>query len=256
MSAAAETLTAGLGWPVVSLLLGLSFLTSFMTAAFGIGGGAVMLAVLASLLPVAAVIPVHGLVQFGSNVGRTAIFLRHVFTPVLLPFLLGSLVGVTLGGSMVVTLSPALLQMSLGLFILWTVWLPPPGLFRRSAALVGGFSSFLTMFFGGTGPFVAAFVKAQDVPRMTYVGTHAALMTMQHLLKTIVFGFLGFAFAQWLPLVGLLVAVGFLGTLAGRQMLTRIEERYFRMALTAILTVLALRLVWVGAQGVLAPESG
>ena len=48
-------------------LMGISFLGSFITAAFGIGGGVVVLAVLATLLPPAALIPVHGVVQFGSN---------------------------------------------------------------------------------------------------------------------------------------------------------------------------------------------
>jgi hypothetical protein len=38
--------------------------------AFGIGGGAALLAVMASLVPPAALIPVHGVVQVGSNLGR------------------------------------------------------------------------------------------------------------------------------------------------------------------------------------------
>ncbi len=59
-------------------LLGLSFATSFITAAFGIGGGAVMLAALATLLPAAAIIPVHGLVQLGSNAGRAAILTKFI----------------------------------------------------------------------------------------------------------------------------------------------------------------------------------
>ena len=69
---------------------------------------------------------------------------------------------------------------------------------RNSAGITGVFSSFLTMFFGGTGPFVATFVKAQGLDRMGHVATHAALMTIQHALKIVVFGFLGFAFAQWI----------------------------------------------------------
>jgi hypothetical protein len=56
-------LHAGLGWTVAGLLIVASFATSFITAAFGIGGGGVLLAILASLVPPAALIPVHGLVQ-------------------------------------------------------------------------------------------------------------------------------------------------------------------------------------------------
>lgn len=60
--------------PLLSgLLVLVSFGTSLITAAFGIGGGAVLLALLAALMPPAALIPVHGAVQFGSNVFRAAL---------------------------------------------------------------------------------------------------------------------------------------------------------------------------------------
>lgn len=245
-------LHAGLGWTVAGLVVALSFATSFITAAFGIGGGGVLLAVLASLVPPAALIPVHGLVQLGSNVGRAAIMFRHRDQGVLLAFTAGSVIGVALGGSVVVQLPPPLLKAGVGLFILWSVLARPPAFMRRSAAIAGGFSSFLTMFFGGTGPFVAAYVKTMGFPRMTYVATHALLMTVQHLLKTITFGFLGFAFGQWLPLIAAMIGSGFLGTLAGRQVLIRTNEARFKTILNTILVVLALRLIWAGASDMIA----
>ncbi len=244
-------LHAGLGWAVAGGLVGASFGTSFITAAFGIGGGGVLLAILASLLPPAVLIPVHGLVQFGSNAGRAVIMFRHRDLGVLAPFAGGSLVGVALGGSVVVQLPPDILRIGVGLFILWSVLAAPPAFMRRSAAIAGGFSSFLTMFFGGTGPFVAAYVKTMGFARMTHVATHALLMTVQHLLKTVAFGFLGFAFSHWLPLIAAMIASGFLGTVAGRQVLVRIDEKRFKIALNAILIVLALRLIWAGGQGVI-----
>lgn len=242
-----DILNAGLGWPVASALLLVSFASSFITVAFGIGGGAVMLAVLATLLPAAAIIPVHGLVQLGSNVGRAAIMRRHLYLPVVAPFAAGALVGVALGGVFVVQLDAAMIQIGVGLFILWSILFRPPAFMRKSAAIAGGFSSFLTMFFGGTGPFVAGFGKTLGLDRMAFVATHATLMTLQHLLKTIAFGLLGFAFSQWLGLIVLLIATGFLGTVAGRLVLTRIDERRFIIALNAILTLLALRLIYAGA---------
>ncbi len=246
-------LDAGLGWTVAGILVAASFGTSFITAAFGIGGGGVLLAILASLLPPAALIPVHGLVQLGSNAGRAVIMFRHRDLGVLVPFAGGSLVGVALGGSVVVQLPPDILRIGVGLFILWSVLAAPPAFMRRSAAIAGGVSSFLTMFFGGTGPFVAAYVKTMGFARMTHVATHALLMTVQHLLKTVAFGFLGFAFSQWMPLVAAMIASGFLGTVAGRQVLVRIDEKCFKLALNAILIVLALRLIWAGADGVVQP---
>ncbi len=52
MSALDLLLPGGLDQGAVGMLLATSFLSSYITAAFGIGGGAVRLAVMASLLPV------------------------------------------------------------------------------------------------------------------------------------------------------------------------------------------------------------
>lgn len=243
-----DAMHAGLGWSVASVMLAVSFVSSLITAGFGIGGGAVMLAVLASLLPAAAIIPVHGLVQLGSNVGRMAILLPHVHVAVVGPFLIGAIVGVSLGGVFVVQLNPGTLQIGVGLFILWSILFRPPAFMRASSSAAGGFSSFLTMFFGGTGPFVAAYIKTLGLGRMSHVATHATLMTIQHLLKTVVFGFLGFAFAQWAGFIALLIAFGFLGTLAGRKILTVIDEKRFKLVLNTILGLLAARLIYAGGM--------
>lgn len=236
-----------IGWPVALALMATSFGTSMLTAAFGIGGGAVLLAILANLLPPAALIPVHGVVQLGSNAGRVLILLRHVARQILAPFLAGSLLGIAAGGLLVVELPPAGIRIGVGAFILWSVIAKPPAFFRRSASIAGAASSFLTMFFGATGPFVAAFVKTQRFGRVVYVATHAACMTAQHFLKVIAFGLLGFAFGEYVGLIVGMIACGFLGTLVGRQVLMRIDERRFGLALNAILVILAVRLIWEGA---------
>lgn len=242
----AELLFAGLDAPVALSLLGLSFLSSLITAAFGIGGGVLMLAVMATLLPAAAVIPVHGLVQLGSNAGRAFVFRAEINRRHLAPFTIGAVLGIAAGSSVVVQLDAGLLQMIVGLFVLWTLYLPVPALMGRSAALTGALSSVLTMFVGGTGPFIAAFVKTLQFDRVSHVATHAAMMTVQHLLKTLAFGVLGFAFGQWIGFVMLLILFGFLGTLAGRSVLLRINEALFQKVLTVILTLLALQLVYAG----------
>lgn len=248
----ADLIHAGLGWPIASTLAVLSFAASFITVAFGIGGGAVMLAVMAVLLPAFAIIPVHGLVQLGSNAGRLSLMLAYVHRTVLPAFIIGAVLGVILGGTMVVQLPAGAVQLGVGLFILWSVYFRPPAFLQSSSGVTGLISSFLTMFFGGTGPFVATFVKAQGLDRMQHVATHAALMTIQHLLKVFVFGFLGFAFSQWIGLVALLILTGFLGTVVGRHVLTKIDEKRFVLALRTVLTLLAIRLMWSGAEGIIA----
>ena len=230
-------------------LVVVSYFASLITVALGIGGGAIMLTVMASLMPPLALIPVHGAVQLGSNVTRAAVFLRHVQWSALGGFAIGTLAGIALGGSVAVSLSPGLVQVGVGLFVIWSVLAKPPKWLSRLPWLTGGISSFLTMFFGATGTFVAAFTKSLMLPKEQHVGTHAALMTMQHGLKVVMFAVLGVAFGPWILLIGALLASGFLGTLTGRLVLGRIPDAMFKRALDAVLVLVSLRLIWVGLTG-------
>ncbi len=229
-----------------------SFVTSFITAAFGIGGGIVLIAILASLLPPAALIPVHGVIQLGSNGFRSLVLIRHTLWPVVWSFLIGSAIGAALGGAVAVQLPGSLVQIGVGLFIIWSVFFKPPAFMRQAAGPTGAISSFLTMFFGATGPFVAAYLKGLQLERHAQLATHSVCMTFQHLLKCFVFGFLGFAFEPYLGFIIVMIAAGFLGTLAGKQVLARIDDALFRKVLSGILLLLATRLLWSGGSVYLA----
>jgi uncharacterized membrane protein YfcA len=241
---------AGVGWPVALFLIVVAFFTSALTAAFGIGGGVAMLGALAGTVPPAVIVAVHGIVQFGSNIGRAVVQRAHAQWKLVARFAIGSAVGAAVGGAMFVALPERVLLAALGLFILAMVWIPKPAIPGLSSAgmLAGGLlSTVLSMFVGATGPFVQALLLPLGLDRKQLVATHAACMTAQHLLKVAAFGALGFAFADWLPLVLAMIAAGFLGTLAGTRLLDRLSERTFSIILKALLTVIALDLLHRGA---------
>lgn len=253
MSGLEAWLPDGLGLLPGLALIALSAATSFLTAAVGIGGGAVMLAVMAVLIPIHALIPVHGIVQIGSNAGRTLIMLKHVERRILLPFAVGSAFGAGLGGLVAVQLPAEILEIALAAFILWSTFGPLPGALGGLAVSgAGAFSSFLTMFFGATGSFVAGMLKSLRLGRLEHVASHAACMTLQHALKVATFGLLGFAYGPWLPLIGAMIGSGFVGTLLGRRLLLRSRDERFHQVLSFVLTLLALRLLWSGLSGLLA----
>ncbi len=233
------------------VLLLMSFAGSFITAAFGIGGGVAFLGACAILLPPAAIIPVHGVVQLGSNAIRALMFLRHILWTALPAFVVGSLVGVAIGGSVVVSLPGWVVQTVVGLFILWVVFAKPPRWLSQWPMVTGLISSFLTMFFGATGPFVAGYIKTLKLDRHTHVAMQGALMTVQHGLKVAVFGLLGFAFAEWMALIAGLIAFGACGTWAGKLVLGRMSDHGFHRILNVILILIALRLIWGGVSAFL-----
>ena len=186
-----ELIPAGLGPTEVIVLLAVSFLGGILSAVAGVGGGIAMLAALASVVPPAALIPLHGIVQIGSNIGRVIVLFRHIAWRILPAFLAGAVIGAGLGGATAVNLPPEVVRLAVGVFILWSLVARPPALLKRQGWLNGAISSYLTMFVGASAPFVLVYVKAQELGRMGQVGTHATLMTSQHVLKTMIFGFLG-----------------------------------------------------------------
>jgi len=234
------------------LLVAASLVTSFISAAFGIGGGFTLIALLALLLPPAALIPVHGIVQFGSNAGRAGIMLKDVVWRPVLPFVIGTLIGAGLGAMLVVQLPPWAVQLALGIFIIWAVFAKLPPIQQRYILLGGVVSSFLTMFFGATGNFIAAMVKSMNLDPVPHVATHSLMMTFQHFVKVLIFGLIGFQFGTYIILIiGMLIS-GFIGTIIGSRFLTKAGGRYFKPVLNTILFLAAARLIWAGVEGLLA----
>jgi uncharacterized membrane protein YfcA len=73
-------------------------------------------------------------------------------------------------------------------------------------------------------------------------------MGSQHILKIIVFSLLGFAFAEWLGLIVMMLTAGMLGTVLGSQVLNRLPKAMFDKVLKGILTLLALNLLAMGGE--------
>lgn len=230
-------------------LVALSFVTSAMTGALGLGGGVLMLSVMAQLLPPAVLLPVHGVVQVGSNLGRAMLMRRDIARRLVPFFVAGSLAGVAIGAQIVLALPRSILLALLGGFILWSIWTPklrPANLPAPWFTLVGLVSAFCTMFVGATGPLVAAFLVPDPLTRHQVVATHAAFMTLQHGLKVGAFTALGFAFLPWLPMLALMIGLGFLGTIVGRRLLDRTPGPRFALGFKLVLSALALKIILDG----------
>jgi uncharacterized membrane protein YfcA len=238
-------------WAALALIFA-SFFTSALTASAGIGGGLAMLALMGYLVPVAAIIPIHGVVQLGSNVGRSVILRHHIAWACLAAFLVGAIPGAWIGGQAVGALPDNVLKAALGGFILVITWVSLPRLAAISLpgfTLTGMITTFMTMLFGATGPLNAVVLSKTFSERLGFQATTAAVMSTQHLVKTLAFGLAGFAFAPWAPLIAVMILTGLAGTWVGANILRRTPESRFRLIFKVCLTLLALDLVRQGVAG-------
>jgi uncharacterized membrane protein YfcA len=246
MSMETALLPDGVSMTAAAVVVFSSFFTSALTASFGLGGGLALLAIMTALLPPAAVIPVHGVAQLGSNASRLLLQWKSVVWPIVAWFALGSAAGVALGARLYVEVPENLLRGLIGAFVLASIYGPKPKGFapgKTTYFATGAASAVLSMFVGATGPITAAMVKVANLSKLNTVATHAGAMTAQHALKSVAFGFVGFAYTDWAPMIAAVVTAGFLGAAAGTRLLHTMPEEKFRRGFTLVLTFFGAYLI-------------
>jgi uncharacterized membrane protein YfcA len=228
-----------------------SVITSMITASLGAGGGLLLLVLMALWIPPAAIIPVHGMIQMGSNVGRATLTWRHIDWRAILAFAPGVVLGAGIGAWLLVDLPEHLWQLAIAGFVLYLCWGPalPKSAFGRTGIFVAStLTSFVSLFVGATGPLVAAFIKQMHEDRFKTVATFATAMSLQHAPKALVFGLAGFVFHDWLLFILAMIAFGFVGTWVGLHVLRSVSNTHFKTIFNIVLTLLALRLLWQAGQ--------
>lgn len=233
------------GWLALILIIS-SFFTSGITAALSLGGGITLIAILTFFLPAAIAVPMHGVVQFGSNSGRAYLRRKDIQWQYAIWFALGGIPGAILGGQIAVWMPNRLFTLLIAAFLLYSVWGPKPSSRNRQPIALfgfGAFAAFISMIIGVSGPIVSGLLKFID-DRKQFVATHAVLMTFQNTAKILVFIFLGFAFYDYAALLFAMVVAGFAGTWVGGKLLDRLPEKAFREAFKIAMTAIALILIY------------
>ena len=225
------------------------------TAAFGVvaglGGGVLLIGFMATVFPPVALIPVHGVVQAGSNVTRTIIAHRLVMKQAIIPFAIGAVLGSAIGGKIVISIPLSVLQMILGIFMLYVCFSPKitAGMpTKKRFFALGTVGAFISMFIGATGTILAPWVRGVSQDRRVFVATHSCIMMFIHGLKVVVFAVLGFEFFDYLPLMAAMVTAGFLGNWIGVKLLDVMKEELFRRVFQVVLIFLSIRLLHSAAE--------
>lgn len=227
------------------LLSAAAFVSAAVTGALGVGGGLILIVLMAQIVPPVVLIPMHAGIMLFSNFGRAYIQRHSVRWDYVKPFLLGTAMGAAVLAPLVSFAPQALGQLVLGVFVLVMTW--RAHWFRLQAwkpAVSGGVTGGLTLFLGATGPMVMSVLPRAEWPKAIVVGTHGAAMMFQHGVKFVVFLFLGFSPGDWAPaMVGMCLAT-IAGNLLGARLLSAFSEKLFKTVIDWVLTLLAIRLIW------------
>ena len=222
--------------------------TATLTAITGIGGGMILIAIMPGLLPAAAIIPVHAAVQLFSNSSRAFFGWRFIHWEFALAFVSGSIAGGLLAAGITLEINLEYTPLLIAAYILFTVWGPPLKFkqpIKGEFVVIGMLQTGLSMLVGATGPMGQASLLRRGLQRDALVVTGATMTTFTHLIKIALFALLGFSFfTYWEIIVGMSAGV-ILGAFIGTHIRYKVPEKMFRQGLKWLLTLLALRMIYI-----------
>jgi len=226
------------------ILVVVCFMVSVISPSIGTSGG-VTFAVMATVMPPAVVVPVHGFIEGVASAMRWTLLREYVNYRYVVYFTLGTVFGLAAGWPLLGQFSDDLLRVILGIFFLLSAWAPVSKM--RSSPAIGGFmTSALSVIVGATGPLVAALIARRERNHKVVIATQGACTTFQHFGKALLFGIWGFSFIDYAWLIAAMIAVTILGTVIGKRILLRASQRVLRLALNAIVTLLGIQLILNG----------
>lgn len=225
-----------------------SFLAALFNAAFSAGGALIILAVTSMVLPVVAIVPIHSTLLIGSTSSRALFFWREIDWKIAGPFLLGSVVAVALGSRIYVELPETVVATAISIVMLIAIWLPEvkwrPRI-RNPWAIVGFIHSLVSTLFA-YGALLHSVILHTGLKRRQIVGTMAACLTGMGVLKIAGYALNGFDYTPYFQIIVFSIAAAFLGTWLGKLVIDRISETLFRTIFRLLITITAVRLLYVG----------
>lgn len=231
-----------LAWVII---LG-SFLSTAISSAFAIGGGFVMIAILSSILPISAMVPVHSVLMIGLSLSRAWYFRKDIHWPIVIPFVIGALIGAICGTSLYIDLPEVFIAVVIAVLMLLAVWLPEMKIKREIPHpffLVGLIHAFLSSLFSFGGLYQPVMMRTK-LNKLQITATLAAGLMFMNMFKISGYFTFGFDYKPYLSVLVVAILVAFPGAKMGKTMLHRISEKQFRSVFKIIMTVFAVRLLY------------
>jgi len=241
------------------ILIAAAFITSSISAVLGMGGGIILLGIMAILIPEGyVVVALHGIIQLISNLTRSYVFRQHLKGQIIRQYFPGAVLGLCLSAFIIMILIHSfnvesakdikidILKPLIGIFIIWFLFGRYPQIKDKQPHFfgVGAMSGLTTVFIGATGPLIAPFFLKGKLTKENIIANKAVCQAISHAGKIPLFVlFFEFNyFSEIQILIPLTIAV-FVGTNVGKKILEFIPEIAFQILFKMALTIIAIKLI-------------
>lgn len=232
--------------PEIALLIVAALAASTLAAVAGFGGAAILLPVLVALFGPRDAIPILTIAQLVGNGSRVVINRDAVDRRIVGWFALGGIPAALIGGFLFAAAPLDALTRLIGAFLLasvaWRHLRPRPSgaLGPRTFTVIGATFAFASALVGSVGPLMAPFFLAAGLVKSAYIGTEAAATVVMHVAKLVAYGSAALLTALTVG-VGLLMAPAMIiGSLLGKRIVDRLNERVFVAVVEVVLIVAGL----------------
>ena len=220
---------------IIAIILTATLATAFLSSIFGMLGGLILMGVLASILPVASAMVLHGLIQLTSNGYRAWLNRRDVDWSIVTSLFIGNVLAMS--GLVFIAFSPDRITVLLALGLLpYIAWALPEKLAldvsKRPVGLFAGAVVVATNLLAGVGgPLLDVFFQRVTLTRHQVVATKAVAQALGHISKIIFYGGLAASAStdDWptVWLLGAAIIASIVGTTLGKRVLDRMQDTTF-----------------------------
>ena len=224
-----------MGLLIVGTILLATLATAFLSSIFGMLGGLILMGILASILPIASAMVLHGLIQLTSNGYRAWLNRADIVWPIVTTLFIGNVLAMMV--LVFVAFTPDRITVLLALGLLpYIAWAMPQNMSldvsKKPIGLFAGAVVVTTNLLAGVGgPILDVFFQRVKLTRHQVVATKAVAQALGHISKIVFYGGLAVtaSAADWPPvwLLAAAVMASVSGTTLGKRVLDNMQDATF-----------------------------
>ncbi len=232
------------------LFLFFAFLAEIIGAIAGFGTSTILLPIALFFFDFPTALIVVALLHVSGNLSKVALFKEGVDRNLLLRFGFPSIVLTLVGAFLVAYLPSLLLKSLLGLFLVIYALVSLLGVDIKvkqnlGMDLLGGsLSGFFAGLLGTGGAVRGAFLSSYRLRKEKYIATLAVIALAVDGTRILVYLGKGYFPSELYYSVPLLVFIAFAGAYAGRKMMLKISQQWFRKMVLIAIGLAGLKFVW------------
>lgn len=234
------------------------FLTSILSGVMGMGGGLILMALYALILPVNLAMSLHGFTQFFSNGSRTLMHFKKVQPMLVAKYLAGGVLAITILSLIKFSPSKRMVLISLGIIPFFSL-LPKISAYfditkNNRSYLCGFIVSAAQLLVGASGSLLDIFYISSPLNRHTIIANKSITQTIGHIFKMIYYMFILDGFPEFIQIslstLSMIIISTVIGNYLGKLILKRMNEDSFRRYSKGIILTIGILLMIRGANAV------